>query len=367
MCHRGTISRLVCFALLFAIALHGRALEPEQVFEKASPSVVTVQTLDATGSIIGFGSGVVIAPGEVITNCHVVEGGVRLRASKGSHTSPAYVRFYDKTRDLCQLHATQAASFTRPVRGVVAMDDLRVGQRVYAIGGPRGLEVTLSDGLISGLRQNESGSLQVIQTTAPISPGSSGGGLFDQDGRLVGITTFLLEGSQNLNFALPASWVLELSSRQADLSEHQRRLKAAESAQRREELLRLEELERREKAQVLAQQKGEAQEFQARAAAEAVAAKQRQVAEFAERISKRIRSRLVLPPGLNGNPEAVYSVTLLPGGEVVEVKLVKSSGVPAYDTAVQDAIYAANPFPVPSDPDLFEKFRQANYRFRPLE
>ena len=91
-------SRLVCFAILVAIALHAEALEPEQVFEKASPSVVTVETLDITGSIVSFGSGVVIAPGEVITNCHVVEDRVRLRVRKGGHTSPAYVRFYDKTR-----------------------------------------------------------------------------------------------------------------------------------------------------------------------------------------------------------------------------------------------------------------------------
>jgi TonB family protein len=136
---------------------------------------------------------------------------------EGARSSPAYLRFYDKQRDLCQLHATGAASFTRPVRGLVAMDDLKVGQRVYAIGGPQGFELTLSEGLISGLRRSENGFSQLIQTTAAISPGSSGGGLFDQDGRLVGITTFLLEESQNLNFALPAGWVLELPSRQADL------------------------------------------------------------------------------------------------------------------------------------------------------
>jgi colicin import membrane protein len=60
-------------------------------------------------------------------------------------------------------------------------------------------------------------------------------------------------------------------------------------------------------------------------------------------------------------------VTVLPGGEVLDVKLVKSSGVPAYDAAVERAIHAADPLPVPSDPDLFQQLRQANYKFRPLE
>src|SRR5262249_49670558 len=128
------------------------------------------------------------------------------------------------------LHAPQAASFTRPLHGIAATDDLQVGQRVYAIGAPQELELTLSDGLISGLRQTEGGSIQLIQTSAPISPGSSGGGLFDQDGRLVGITTFFVEEGQNLNFALPAAWVLELSSGVPDLVEQQKQLQANEQA-----------------------------------------------------------------------------------------------------------------------------------------
>lgn len=88
---------------------------------------------------------------------------------------------------------------------------------------PRGLELTLSDGLISGLRNGADGSIDRIQTTAPISPGSSGGGLFDQEGRLVGITTFQLKEGQNLNFALLASWMLELSSKQTDLIEQRKK------------------------------------------------------------------------------------------------------------------------------------------------
>ena len=88
---------------------------------------------------------------------------------------------------------------------------LAVGERVYAIGAPEGLELTLSEGVISGLR--ESGGGCVIQTSAAISPGSSVGGLSDTEGRLIGITTFSLKEGQNLNFALPTEWVQTLRIR----------------------------------------------------------------------------------------------------------------------------------------------------------
>lgn len=75
-------------------------------------------------------------------------------------------------------------------------------QRVFTVGAPRGLEQTLGDGLISGLRSGA--SVRLIQTSSPISPGSSGGGLFDSAGNLLGITTFMLRESQALNFAISA-------------------------------------------------------------------------------------------------------------------------------------------------------------------
>lgn len=83
-----------------------------------------------------------------------------------------------------------------------------MGEKVYAIGAPEGLELTISGGLISGLRDFDKD--RVIQTSAAISPGSSGGGLFDAEARLVGITTFYLKEGQTLNFALPADLILEL-------------------------------------------------------------------------------------------------------------------------------------------------------------
>src|SRR5207248_2526247 len=80
--------------------------------------------------------------------------------------------------------------------------------KVFAIGSPLGLANTLSDGLVSGHREID--SVTVIQTTAPISPGSSGGPLLGADEKVVGVTTFAFKGGQNLNFAIPAAHVARL-------------------------------------------------------------------------------------------------------------------------------------------------------------
>ena len=90
--------------------------------------------------------------------------------------------------------------------------------------------------------------------------------------------------------------------------------------------------------------------------------------DYRARIGAKIRQRVVLPPDLRGNPEATYEVSLLPSGEVVEVRLRKSSGIPTYDAAVERAILAAQPLPVPDDPELFgTHFRHFLSNFRPKE
>jgi S1-C subfamily serine protease len=89
-----------------------------------------------------------------------------------------------------------------PIGGIRLISNLDIGESVYAIGNPRGLQRTISEGLVSGVRDQSDGRL--IQTTAPISSGSSGGGLFDALGNLIGITALTLANSQNLNFAVPA-------------------------------------------------------------------------------------------------------------------------------------------------------------------
>jgi S1-C subfamily serine protease len=187
-----------------------QALEPDKVFEKASPSVVTVVAMrDPTSKEFQSGSGIVIDPDTVITNCHVLQGGKVVVVKIGKRILPAKLQFPDVERDLCQL---SVADLQAPAIQFSSTSTLRVGQRVFAIGNPRQLELTMSDGIISSLRDSKDGA-PIVQTTAPISPGSSGGGLFDTEGRLIGITTFQRRDSQNLNFALPVDWIRDVPAR----------------------------------------------------------------------------------------------------------------------------------------------------------
>jgi tetratricopeptide (TPR) repeat protein len=178
-------------------------LSAQEIFKRVSPSVMVVESLDAEGSAITFGSGVVIAPGRVITNRHVIEGGASFRVGHGAEKWPAKLVGVAPDHDLAEF---SVAGLAAPAVTVRDSSSLAVGERVYAIGAPEGLELTISEGLISGLRDFDKG--RVIQTSAAISPGSSGGGLFDPEGRLVGITTFYLKEGQSLNFAVPAEWTL---------------------------------------------------------------------------------------------------------------------------------------------------------------
>ena len=179
-----------------------RAETAGQVFAQVSPSVVVVVTYDAAGKPSELGSGVVLPDGNVATNCHVLKDGTRYRVRYKGRDYAAQMRFSDWNRDVCSL-SVSGLKAPKVVLGSTA--SLKVGAQVYAIGTPEGLELTLSEGIVSSLRTVEGGTY--IQTTAAISPGSSGGGLFDDHGKLLGLTSFFVTNGQQLNFALPVEWV----------------------------------------------------------------------------------------------------------------------------------------------------------------
>jgi serine protease Do len=183
---------------------------PELLFERLAPSVWSVETFDARNQLLAGGSAVVIGPGSLVTNCHVLAKAKRVAVTRENVSYGATLEHPDPERDLCLL---KVRNFNAPAVTVGSIEALKIGSRVYAIGSPRGLEQTISDGLLSGVRRSASGDFTALQVTVPISPGSSGGGLFDTQGRLIGITTFVMKESQNLNFAMPASWIAEVPER----------------------------------------------------------------------------------------------------------------------------------------------------------
>ena len=178
-------------------------LSPTSLFEKASPSVYGVKVAQEAGSkvAVSYGSAVAVSPKEAITNCHVIGHGKLITLSNGTATLAAEVSAADRRSDRCYL--TVISGTLEPVVGIRDFDSLAVGETVYTIGTPKGLERTLGQGLLSGLRKMD--GVKYVQITAPVSEGSSGGGLFDDRGNLIGITTFTVRDSQNLNFAIAAS------------------------------------------------------------------------------------------------------------------------------------------------------------------
>ena len=198
------ISLIGAVFFLITLPAQAHALTPDQVFDKVKDSIVVVQALDAQGKVKGLGSGVLLPSGKIATNCHVVEGGASYQVGRGKELVRATLYAEDGDKDICLLDA-------KGIKGKPAQlgkaAGLKVGVPVYAVGAPQGLELSLSDGIVAQLR---GGPPPFIQTTAAISPGSSGGGLFDGEGRLVGLTTLYIEGGQNLNFAMPVEWIGEI-------------------------------------------------------------------------------------------------------------------------------------------------------------
>jgi S1-C subfamily serine protease len=194
---------LIALALVPALSSAQESSSAPDVFKKASPSLVTISTP------VSFGSGVMIdATGIIVTNLHVIRGAdaavVKL-ATGQLHEAPTVVGI-DSQKDLALLKI-DGASF--PAVELGNSQDAAIGERVYAIGAPKGLELTMTDGIVSGRRDSPFG-YQLIQTSAALSSGSSGGGLFDQSGRLIAVTTSKIDDGESLNFAIPVNYVRDM-------------------------------------------------------------------------------------------------------------------------------------------------------------
>ena len=181
-----------------------KTLSAAELFKRVQRSVFIVlasrSVSDARDRDIMQGSAVAVSEHLLLTNCHVVMDRPLIKLVHEGRRAKAKLVAGDDDSDRCVIKTDAALT---PVTGVRSLDSLSVGERVFAIGAPLSLELTLSEGLVSGIRREPERNL--VQTSAALSPGSSGGGLFDERGNLVGITTLAsINGAQNLNFAIAA-------------------------------------------------------------------------------------------------------------------------------------------------------------------
>ncbi len=173
------------------------------IAKDAVGAIVSIVMSDKDGQPIAKGTGFLVSKdGHIVTNYHVIENGSSaiVKLPDGALFSVDGVLAFDKARDVAVIKAHGENFRTLPLGN---SDKLQVGEDVVAIGNPLSLESTVSNGILSGIRTSEAKGGKFLQVTTPISPGSSGGPLFNMAGEVVGITTMYLEGGENLNFAIP--------------------------------------------------------------------------------------------------------------------------------------------------------------------
>ena len=187
-------------------------LTSREIAEIALGSTVHLATINAKGG--STGSGFFVAPNQIATNFHVIEailnegalGGVKLVGKDEIYAIEDIVSS-DTEKDLAILRVKgiKTTGVDVPVLPLGDSDAVQIGDKVYVAGNPEGLEGTFSDGIISAIRGNSTD--KIFQMTAPISPGSSGGPVLNNSGKVIGISVGGMEHGQNLNFAIPVNYL----------------------------------------------------------------------------------------------------------------------------------------------------------------
>jgi len=165
-------------------------------------SLVKIRVAAADGSR-SLGTGVVIASNVVATACHVIRDAEVIEVIHGREQRRASIESGSLVHDLCLIRVPGLDLPAVPIR---ASETLRVGERVVAVGYPAGDDLTARDGVVDGLYRYDGGD--VIRTSSTFDAGESGGGLFDEEGALVGFLAFKARSGARLHFALPADWAL---------------------------------------------------------------------------------------------------------------------------------------------------------------
>ena len=199
-------AQLAWFLIFMAAAAYCQDTTARDVYKKAVGSVVVVMALDANDQPTALGTGFYVGSNSIATNLHVVRNAKRVRvfsASNQKENKANGIRAVNAEHDLAILSMEDAG---QPL--ALATSKMEVGDPVFAIGNPRGLDATLSTGIVSAVRTV--GKTAMYQITAPISPGSSGGPVLNSKAQVIGVSTSYLDQGQNLNFAVDVQHLSEL-------------------------------------------------------------------------------------------------------------------------------------------------------------
>jgi S1-C subfamily serine protease len=202
------------FPLALILLLGPAALAQENLpalVKRVKPSVVAIATYDANGEALMTGSGFFLRPGQVVTNLHVVRGAVRAEIKtldgKGKVFPVNGALAVDEEGDLALLSVDTPSE--RPRSTELAKELPDEGESIFVIGNPLKLEGSVSDGIVSAVREVPN-SYRIIQITAPISHGNSGSPVFNLRGQVLGVVTVKVTNGQNINLAIAAARVAQL-------------------------------------------------------------------------------------------------------------------------------------------------------------
>jgi S1-C subfamily serine protease len=205
----------LALVLLLTSAVHA-AQDKESLpalVKRVKPSVVAIATYDANGEPLMTGSGFFLRPGQVVTNLHVVRGAVKAEIKtldgKGKIFPVNGTLALDEEGDLALLNVDMPLERSRATE--LARDLPDEGEPIFVIGNPLKLEGSVSDGIVSAVREVPN-SYRIIQITAPISHGNSGSPVFNLKGEVVGVVTIKVTNGQNINLAIAAARVAQLTA-----------------------------------------------------------------------------------------------------------------------------------------------------------
>src|SRR5215467_12423059 len=204
------------FPLVLVIIAAQVALSQDNLPElvrRVKPTVVAIATYDSTGEPLMTGSGFFVGPAQVVTNLHVVRGATRAEIKtldgKGKIYPVAGALDVDEEGDLALLRVDMPVERSHSIEMADALPD--EGERIFVIGNPLKLEGSVSDGIVSAVREVPN-SYRIIQITAPISHGNSGSPVFNLKGQVLGVVTIKVTNGQNINLAIAAARVAQLTA-----------------------------------------------------------------------------------------------------------------------------------------------------------